>query len=288
MAQILDGKAVAAAVKAEVKEKVNELNKKGIEVCLAVILVGDDPASEIYVSNKKKTCEALGIISKEFILSSDTKEEKLIELINKLNADKSVNGILCQLPLPKEINEKNVLNSISPLKDVDAFHPVNVGKIMIGEYDFVPCTPAGIMEILKFYNIDPSGKDCVVIGRSNIVGKPMAMLLLHKNGTVTVCHSKTADLKSKCKSADILVSAVGIAGFVTADMVKENAVVIDVGMNRKDGMLCGDVDFEKVSKKAGYITPVPGGVGPMTIAMLMKNTLTAAYKQNGIKPSEGK
>lgn len=288
MAQILDGKAVAAAVKAEVKEKVNELNKKGIEVCLAVILVGDDPASEIYVSNKKKTCEALGIISKEFILSSDTKEEKLIELINKLNADKSVNGILCQLPLPKEINEKNVLNSISPLKDVDAFHPVNVGKIMIGEYDFVPCTPAGIMEILKYYNIDPSGKDCVVIGRSNIVGKPMAMLLLHKNGTVTVCHSKTADLKIKCKSADILVSAVGIAGFVTADMVKENAVVIDVGMNRKDGVLCGDVDFEGVSKKAGYITPVPGGVGPMTIAMLMKNTLTAAYKQNGIKPSEGK
>lgn len=288
MAQILDGKAVAAAVKAEVKEKVNELNKKGIEVCLAVILVGDDPASEIYVSNKKKTCEALGIISKEFILSSDTKEEELIELIDKLNADKSVNGILCQLPLPKGINEKNVLNSISPLKDVDAFHPVNVGKIMIGEYDFVPCTPAGIMEILKFYNIDPSGKDCVVIGRSNIVGKPMAMLLLHKNGTVTVCHSKTADLKIKCKSADILVSAVGIAGFVTADMVKENAVVIDVGMNRKDGVLCGDVDFKSVSKKAGYITPVPGGVGPMTIAMLMKNTLTAAYKQNGIKPSEEK
>lgn len=288
MDQILDGKAVAAAVKAEVKEKVNELNKKDIDVCLAVILVGEDPASKIYVSNKKKTCEALGIISKEFILSSDTKEEELIELINKLNCDKSVNGILCQLPLPKGINEKNVLNSISPLKDVDAFHPVNVGKIMIGEYDFAPCTPAGIMEILKFYNIDPSGKDCVVIGRSNIVGKPMAMLLLHKNGTVTVCHSKTANLKEKCKNADILVSAVGIAGFVTADMVNENAVVIDVGMNRKDGVLCGDVDFEGVSKKVGYITPVPGGVGPMTIAMLMKNTLTAAFMQNDIYPAEEK
>lgn len=288
MAQILDGKAVASAVKSEVGRKVEELNKKGIEVCLAVILAGDDPASKIYVSNKKKACESLGIISKEFILDSSASEEELIDLINKLNSDKSVNGILCQLPLPKGINEKKVLNAISPLKDVDAFHPVNVGKIMIGEYDFVPCTPAGIMEILKFYNIDPNGKNCVVIGRSNIVGKPMAMLLLHKNGTVTVCHSKTNNLKEVCKRADILVSAVGKANFVTSDMIKENAVVIDVGMNRINGKLCGDVDFENAAKKASYITPVPGGVGPMTIAMLMKNTLTAAYKQNGMEPVEEK
>ncbi len=282
MSKIIDGKAVSAFVKENIKNEVASLKEKGITVGLAVILVGEDPASKIYVANKKKACEDLGIISEEYLLPEDTKTEELLELINTLNNEKSVNGILCQLPLPKGIDEKTVINSISPEKDVDAFHPANVGKIMIGDYDFVPCTPAGIMEMLKFYGIEISGKNCVVIGRSNIVGKPMSMLLLHKNGTVTTCHSKTADLKNVTNKADILVSAVGKANFVTADMVKENAVVIDVGMNRENGKLCGDVVFDEVSKKASYITPVPGGVGPMTIAMLMKNTLTAAKKQNGI------
>ena len=282
MSNIIDGKVVSAAVKQSVADEVKELKARGIAVGLAVILVGEDPASKIYVANKEKACEALGILSKKFVLPADTTQEKLLELINELNNDKSVNGILCQLPLPKGLDEKAVINAIAPEKDVDAFHPVNVGKIMIGEYDFVPCTPAGVMEMLAFYNIDVAGKNCVVIGRSNIVGKPMGMLLLHKNGTVTICHSRTKNLSEVTRGADILVAAVGRANFVTADMVKDGAVVIDVGMNRSEGKLCGDVDFEAVSKKASYITPVPGGVGPMTIAMLMKNTLTAAKRQNNI------
>ncbi len=282
MSNIIDGKAVSAAVKQAVAEEVKQLNAKGVTVGLAVILVGEDPASKIYVANKEKACEALGIISKKFVLPADTTQEKLLELIDKLNNDKSINGILCQLPLPKGLDEKAVINAISPEKDVDAFHPVNVGKIMIGDYDFVPCTPAGVMEMLSYYDIDVAGKSCVVIGRSNIVGKPMGMLLLHKNGTVTICHSRTKNLSEVTRGADILVAAVGRANFVTADMVKAGAVVIDVGMNRNEGKLCGDVDFEAVSQKASYITPVPGGVGPMTIAMLMKNTLTAAKRQNNI------
>ncbi len=282
MSNIIDGKLVSAAVKERVANEVKELNQKGISVCLAVILVGSDPASQIYVANKKKACEQLGIISKEYLLPEATTQDELLALVNKLNNDKTVNGILCQLPLPKGLNEKAVIAAINPEKDVDAFHPVNVGKIMIGDYDFLPCTPAGVMEMLSFYNIDVCGKECVVIGRSNIVGKPMGMLLLHKNGTVTICHSRTQNLSEVTAKADILVAAVGKAKFVTADMVKQGAVVIDVGMNREDGKLCGDVDFDAVSQKASYITPVPGGVGPMTIATLMQNTLTAAKRQNNL------
>lgn len=282
MSRLIDGKVISAAVKERVKNEVSQLNEKGITVGLAVIIVGEDPASKIYVANKKKACEALGIISEEYALPESTTEEELLGLIDTLNAKKSINGILCQLPLPRHLDEKRIINAISPEKDVDAFHPVNVGRIMIGDYDFVPCTPAGIMEMLAYENIETEGKRCVVIGRSNIVGKPMAMLLLHKNGTVTICHSRTKNLKEICLGADILVAAVGKAKFVTADMVKEGAVVIDVGMNRENGRLCGDVDFEAVKDKASAITPVPGGVGPMTIAMLMQNTLTAAKRQNGI------
>lgn len=282
MSRLIDGKVISAAVKERVKNEVAQLNEKGITVGLAVIIVGEDPASKIYVANKKKACEALGIISEEYALPESTTEKELLALIDTLNAKKSINGILCQLPLPRHLDEKRIINAISPEKDVDAFHPVNVGRIMIGDYDFVPCTPAGIMEMLAYENIETEGKRCVVIGRSNIVGKPMAMLLLHKNGTVTICHSKTRNLKEICLDADILVAAVGKAKFVTADMVKEGAVVIDVGMNRENGRLCGDVDFEAVKDKASAITPVPGGVGPMTIAMLMQNTLTAAKRQNGI------
>ncbi len=282
MYQIIDGKAVSAAVKEKVKEQVAELKKDGISVGLAVILVGEDPASKIYVSNKKQACEALGMISQEYILPESTSQEELLKLINTLNNEKTINGILCQLPLPKHIDEQAVIDAISPEKDVDAFHPQNVGRIMTGNYDFVPCTPAGIMEMLAYYNIDPAGKKCVVIGRSNIVGKPMGMLLLHKHGTVTICHSRTKDLAEITRQADILVAAVGRANFVTADMVKEGAVVIDVGMNRSEGKLCGDVDFAGVCEKTSAITPVPGGVGPMTIAMLMKNTLTAARRQNNL------
>lgn len=282
MSRLIDGKVISAAVKERVKNEVSQLNEKGITVGLAVIIVGEDPASKIYVANKKKACEALGIISEEYALPESTTEKELLGLIDTLNAKKSINGILCQLPLPRHFDEKRIINAISPEKDVDAFHPVNVGRIMIGDYDFVPCTPAGIMEMLAYENIETEGKRCVVIGRSNIVGKPMAMLLLHKNGTVTICHSRTKNLKEICLGADILVAAVGKAKFVTADMVKEGAVVIDVGMNRENGRLCGDVDFEAVKDKASAITPVPGGVGPMTIAMLMQNTLTAAKRQNGI------
>lgn len=282
MSNLIDGKLVSAAVKNRVKDEVAALAEQGISVGLAVILVGEDPASKIYVANKKKACEDLGIKSYEYVLPADTTEEELLTLVKTLNEEKNINGILCQLPLPKGLDDQTVINTISPEKDVDAFHPSNVGKIMIGDYDFVPCTPAGVMEMLSYYNISPEGKECVVIGRSNIVGKPMSMLLLHKNGTVTTCHSRTTNLKEVCRRADILVAAVGRANFVTADMVKEGAVVIDVGMNRADGKLCGDVDFEAVKEKASYITPVPGGVGPMTIAMLMQNTLTAAKKQNGL------
>lgn len=283
MAVILDGKAVSAKVKEEVKEEVEALKKQGVSVGLAVIIVGNNPASRTYVNNKKKACEAAGILSEEYALPEETTQEELLALVEELNHKDSINGILCQLPLPKQLDEEAVIAAISEKKDVDAFSAVNVGHIMIGDYTFLPCTPAGIMEILRHYNIDVAGKECVVIGRSNIVGKPMAMLLLHQNGTVTICHSKTKNLKDVTSRADILVAAVGIPHFVTADMVKEGAVVIDVGMDRdENGKLCGDVDFAAVEPKASYITPVPGGVGPMTIATLLKNTVTAAKQQNGI------
>lgn len=275
---IIDGKAVSAAVKDEVKEQVAALKKDGGVPCLAVVLVGDDPASKVYVRNKKRACEYCGIKSLEYILDKTASEQQLLDLIDVLNNEPTVHGILVQLPLPPHINEQNIINAISEQKDVDAFHPANVGRLMTGNPDFLPCTPAGVMEMLKKYNIETAGKDCVIIGRSNIVGKPMAMLMLAANSTVTICHSKTKNLKEKCLSADILIAAIGKPKFVTADMVKDGAVVIDVGINRtEDGKLCGDVDFDEVSKKASYITPVPGGVGPMTIATLMKNTLTA-YK----------
>ncbi len=280
-ALVLDGKTVSAAVKEEVAKDVKALNDRGINSCLAVVIVGDDPASRVYVNNKKKACEVCGIKSLEYALPAETTNEELLKLVNELNENEEVNGILVQLPLPKHLDEKLVIESIDPKKDVDAFHASNVGKIMIGEYDFLPCTPAGVMEIMKYYNIETEGKDCVVIGRSNIVGKPMAMLLLHANGTVTITHSRTKNLKKICKNADILVAAIGKANFVTKDMVKDGAVVLDVGINRlESGKLCGDVDFDKVKDIASAITPVPGGVGPMTIAMLMKNTLKATKLQN--------
>lgn len=283
MAIILDGKAVSAAVKAEVKTEVDALREQGITVGLAVIIVGNNPASRTYVNNKKKACAEVGMISEEYALPEDTTQDELLALIDTLNHKSDIHGILCQLPLPSHLDEKAVIAAISAQKDVDAFHAVNVGHIMIGDYAFLPCTPAGIMEILKYYQIDIAGKECVVIGRSNIVGKPMAMLLLQKNGTVTICHSKTQNLSEVTSRADILVAAVGIPHFVTADMVKTGAVVIDVGMDRdENGKLCGDVDFAAVEPKASYITPVPGGVGPMTIATLMKNTVTAAKLQNGL------
>lgn len=283
MAIIIDGKKVSAQVKEQVRIETEELVKKGIRPGLAVIIVGDDPASRVYVNNKKKACEKVGFLSKEFALPATTTQEELLSLVKELNEDKEINGILCQLPLPKGLDEKAVIEAISPLKDVDAFHASNVGKIMIGDYDFLPCTPAGVMEMLHSYNIPVEGKECVVIGRSNIVGKPMAMLLLHENGTVTITHSRTKNLKEVTKRADILVAAIGKPKFVTADMVKEGAVVIDVGMDRgENGKLCGDVDFENVKEKCSAITPVPGGVGPMTIAVLMKNTLKACKIQNNL------
>ena len=279
MAIIIDGKEVAKEKREQIKKRVEELKMKGKSVGLAVIIVGENPASRVYVNNKKKGCLEVGIESYEYALPESTTEKELKALVEKLNNDDRVNGILCQLPLPKHINEDAVINTISPEKDVDAFHPENVGHIMIGDYTFLPCTPAGIMEMLKFYNISVSGKKCVVIGRSNIVGKPMAMLLLKENGTVEICHSKTENLKEETLSADILVAAVGKTRFVTEDMVKQGAVVIDVGMNRdEEGKLCGDVDFVNVEKKASYITPVPGGVGPMTITMLLENTVRAVEK----------
>ncbi|MCH5194491.1 MAG: bifunctional methylenetetrahydrofolate dehydrogenase/methenyltetrahydrofolate cyclohydrolase FolD [Oscillospiraceae bacterium] len=277
MAQIIDGKAVSAKVKEAVRKEAEELKKQGTEIGLAVVIVGNNSASRVYVNNKKKACEEVGFNSYEYALPEETTEAELLELVERLNNDDKVNGILVQLPLPKQIDENSIINAIRPDKDVDAFHPQNVGHIMIGDFSFLPCTPAGVMELIAETGVDVCGKKCVVIGRSNIVGKPMAMLLLHKHGTVTICHSRTQNLAEICAEADILVAAVGKAKFVTPDMVKEGAVVIDVGMNRdENGKLCGDVDYDACFDKAGYITPVPGGVGPMTIAMLMKNTLTAA------------
>ena len=282
--QIIDGKKVSAEVKEEVRQQTLKLKEThGITPGLAVVIVGDDPASRVYVNNKKKACELVGFKSEEYALPAETTQQELLNLVETLNNKDDINGILVQLPLPKHLDDKAVIASINPKKDVDAFHAVNVGKIMLGEYDFLPCTPAGVMEMLHSYNIEVSGKNCVVIGRSNIVGKPMAMLLLHENGTVTICHSRTKNLAEVTKQADILVAAVGRPKFVTADMVKDGAVVIDVGMDRdENGKLCGDVDFENVKDKCSYITPVPGGVGPMTIATLMKNTLKAAKIQNNI------
>ena len=280
-AQILNGKELSIRIKEDLRKKTEELKEEGINPGLAVIIVGNDSASRVYVNNKKKACEECGFYSEEYALPEETTEEELLALIDTLNNKKEINGILVQLPLPKGIDSEKVLLSIRPEKDVDAFHPVNVGKIMIGNFDFLPCTPEGVMELIRLTNIDVCGKECVVVGRSNIVGKPQAMLLLHENGTVTICHSRTKNLKEVCRRADILVAAVGKAKFITADMVKDGAIVIDVGMNRdENGKLCGDVDYDSVSEIASAITPVPGGVGPMTIAMLMKNTLKAAEIQN--------
>ena len=289
MAKIIDGKAISAAVLADVAAEVKELKEKSIVPGLAVIIVGDDPASRVYVNNKKRACANAGIYSEEFALPADTTQDELLALVASLNGRSDINGILCQLPLPAHIDDKAVIAAISPMKDVDAFHAANVGHIMIGDYNFLPCTPAGVMELLRRSGVEAAGKNCVVIGRSNIVGKPMAMLLLHAIGTVTICHSRTRNLKEVCAGADILVAAVGKAKFVTADMVKPGAAVIDVGMNRdENGKLCGDVDYEAVEPVAGWITPVPGGVGPMTIAMLMKNTLMAAKLQNALLINEHK
>ena len=277
--QILDGKAVSLAVKTAVKDAIAA---EGIEPCLAVILVGNDPASRVYVNNKKKACAFCGIRSLEFALPEDTTQEELLCLIDRLNGDKSVNGILCQRPVPKQISEKEVIAKINPKKDVDCFHNENVGRLWTGSFRLKPCTPAGVMALLEHYGIDPAGKQCVIIGRSNIVGKPMAALMLEKDATVTICHSRTRNLKEICLQADIIVSAVGRAKFLTADMVPAGAVVLDVGISRlADGSLCGDADFDNVKEKAAWITPVPGGCGPMTIAVLMQNTLTAYHIQTG-------
>lgn len=282
-AKIIDGKAVSAEVKAAVAAETAQLKEKGIVPGLAVIIVGDDPASRVYVNNKKKACAAVGFHSEEYALPAQTTENELLRLVRELNENPHINGILVQLPLPAQIDEHKVIAAIAPEKDVDAFHAVNVGKIMIGDYDFLPCTPSGCMDLIHSTGVEIAGKSCVVVGRSNIVGKPMAMLLLHESGTITICHSKTRNLKEICRNADILVVAIGKAKFVTGDMIKEGAVVIDVGMDRdENGKLCGDVDFDSVKEVAGYITPVPGGVGPMTIATLMRNTLTAAKVQNHI------
>jgi len=275
---LIDGKVVSQSVRDEVAELASKLKQDtGIVPGLAAVLVGDDAASEIYVRNKRKACEKVGIYSEEHKLPAETTEEQLLGLVNKLNEDTKIHGILVQLPLPGHINETKILRTVSPLKDVDGFHPYNVGLLVEGNPRFVSCTPGGIIKMLDFYNIDIKGKDVVVVGRSNIVGKPVSMLLLHRHGTVTICHSRTKDLKEVTGRADILVAAIGRANFITADMVKDGAVVIDVGINRKDdGKLTGDVDFDSVSEKASYITPVPGGVGPMTIAMLLYNTYLSA------------
>ena len=278
MAHIIDGKAISAAVRGAIKENTQALiAETGVTPGLAVIIVGEDPASQVYVRNKRRACEEVGFYSEAYELPAETTQAELETLLDKLNADPRIHGILVQLPLPSHLDENAVLLRIDPKKDVDAFHPYNVGRIMIGDYAFLPCTPAGVMELLRRTGIDCAGKSCVVVGRSNIVGKPQAMLLLQANGTVTVCHSRTKDLAAITREADILVVAIGRADFITGDMVKEGAVVIDVGMNRRpDGKLTGDVDFATVAPKASHITPVPGGVGPMTITMLMQNTLTAA------------
>ena len=278
MAKIIDGKAISAQMRAEIAEKTAEYIKTtGIRPGLAVIIVGEDPASQVYVRNKKRACEEVGFYSEEIALPADTDMAKLRSIIERLNADDKIHGILVQLPLPAQLDEGEVIMMIDPRKDVDAFHPSNVGRVMSGGYTFVPCTPAGVMELLKRSGVDIAGRECVVVGRSNIVGKPMAMLLLEANGTVTICHSRTKDLAEVCRRADILVSAVGRPYFITADMVKPGAAVIDVGINRlPNGKLVGDVDYEAVEHTVSYITPVPGGVGPMTITMLLYNTLTAA------------
>lgn len=281
MAEIISGKEVAAVLNEGTAAKVAELKNKGIGVSLAVIIVGDDPASKVYVDNKKKACEKLGITSYEYVLPESTTQEELMQTVKELNERADVNGILCQLPLPKHLDSNVVIDAIAPEKDVDCFSPTNVGLLNIGRGRLSPCTPAGIMDMLEYKNISVSGKHCVVIGRSNIVGKPMSALLLAADATVTVCHSKTQNLKEITKTADVLIAAVGRPKFVTADMVKDGAVVIDVGIHRTEsGKLCGDVDFDSVEPKASYITPVPGGVGPMTIARLMRNTVTAAKLQN--------
>ena len=280
MAEIIDGKYVSSTVRKNITSEIEAFKKEtGITPGLAVILVGNNPASAVYVRNKHKACLEVGVNSYEITMPEETSEDELLAKIDELNDDPKVHGILVQLPLPRHISEEKVINRISPTKDVDAFHPANIGKIVNGKYDFLPCTPAGIMELLHFYNVDITGKECVVIGRSNIVGKPMSMLLLAENGTVTICHSRTRELKEITRRADILVVAIGKPNFVGADMVKEGAVIIDVGINRmEDGKLCGDVDFSTVAAKASMITPVPGGVGPMTITMLLRNTLTAAKR----------
>ncbi len=284
MAVRIDGKAISAKVREEVAGEVAALKDQGIQPGLAVVIVGDDAASRIYVNNKKKACEAVGIYSEEYALPGDTTQEELLALIDELNRKPEINGILVQSPLPKGLDEAAVVEKIDPKKDVDAFHAYNVGKIMQGKYTFLPCTPAGVIELIRSTGVDICGKRCVVIGRSDIVGKPMAMLLLHENGTVTICHSRTENLGEICRGADILVSAVGKAHFVRGSMVKPGAVVIDVGMNRdENGKLCGDVEFSEAEPKAGFITPVPGGVGPMTIAMLMKNTVAAAKLQHEVR-----
>ena len=280
-AKIIDGKQVAARCREELKQQVAALRARGIIPGLAVILVGEDPASQVYVRNKHRACEELGIHSEQYTLSADTDRQTLLDLITELNGREEIDGILVQLPLPGHLDEKEILSAIDPAKDVDSFHPQNVGRLVIGDYFFAPCTPSGILTLIDSAGVDLTGKECVVIGRSNIVGKPMALMLLHRNATVTVCHSKTRELPSVTRRADVLISAVGKAGFVTADMVKPGAVVIDVGMNRNQaGKLCGDVDFESVSRVAGYLTPVPGGVGPMTITMLLRSTvLSAQYRR---------
>lgn len=288
MAIRMDGKAVAAEVRAQIRAEVAAMENNGVTPGLAVVLVGDDPASHTYVRNKKRACEETGIYSEVHELPASATQAQLMDLVAALNARPDIDGILVQSPLPAGLDEGAVINAIDPEKDVDAFHPVNVGHVMIGDYAFLPCTPAGIIELLRHAHIPISGKQCVVIGRSNIVGKPMAMLLLHESGTVTICHSKTENLDAICRGADILVAAVGKPKFVTAGMVKPGAVVIDVGMDRDEtGKLCGDVDYDAVEPVASYITPVPGGVGPMTIAMLLKNTLTAARRHNNL-PANGR
>ena len=279
-AKIIDGKQVAARCREELKQQVAALRARGIIPGLAVILIGEDPASQVYVRNKHRACEELGIHSEQYTLSADTDRQTLLDLITELNGREEIDGILVQLPLPGHLDEKEILSAIDPAKDVDSFHPQNVGRLVIGDYFFAPCTPSGILTLIDSAGVDLTGKECVVIGRSNIVGKPMALMLLHRNATVTVCHSKTCDLPSVTRRADVLISAVGKAGFVTADMVKPGAVVIDVGMNRNQaGKLCGDVDFESVSRVAGYLTPVPGGVGPMTITMLLRSTVLSAQNR---------
>ncbi len=283
MACIIDGKRISADIREKLKIDIANLKvERGIVPSLAVVIVGDGPASRVYVNNKKRACDEIGIMSYEFALPCDTSQAELLSLIDELNRRADINGILVQMPLPAHINESSVIERINPIKDVDAFHEINVGKLMTGNFKFLPCTPAGIVRLLDESNIDIAGKHCVIIGRSNIVGKPLAMLMLHRDATVTICHSKTSNLAEICRTADILVSAVGRANFVTSDMVAPGTVVIDVGINRGgDGKIRGDVDFENVKQVASYITPVPGGVGPMTICMLMHNAVTAALLQSG-------